>query len=147
MVDYKNILIAIDLTQSAEDVIERALGIPNDANAKFCIVHVIDYIPYVGFGEGALITPTYTIPDEELIRTARVTINELLERMNLTNVETVIEFGTPTTEICRHAKERYTDLIVIGSHGRHGVKLLLGSTANGVLHHAPCDVLAVRIKE
>jgi universal stress protein A len=38
-------------------------------------------------------------------------------------------------------------LIVVGSHGRHGVRLLLGSTANGILHHAKCDVLAVRIKE
>ena len=37
------------------------------------------------------------------------------------------------------------DLIVVGSHGRHGIALLLGSTANGVLHGAPCDVLAVRV--
>jgi universal stress protein A len=38
------------------------------------------------------------------------------------------------------------DLIVIGSHGREGIQRLLGSTANAVLHGAPCDVLAVRIK-
>ena len=37
------------------------------------------------------------------------------------------------------------DLIVVGSHGRHGLALLLGSTANGVLHGATCDVLAVRV--
>ena len=35
--------------------------------------------------------------------------------------------------------------LVVGSHGRHGLALLLGSTANAVLHGAPCDVLAVRI--
>jgi len=34
---------------------------------------------------------------------------------------------------------------VVGSHGRHGLALLLGSTANGVLHGASCDVLAVRV--
>ncbi|MEO1899758.1 MAG: universal stress protein, partial [Methylococcales bacterium] len=39
------------------------------------------------------------------------------------------------------------DLIVVGSHGRHGLALLLGSTANGVLHHAVCDVLAVRLSD
>ncbi|TNF89176.1 MAG: universal stress protein, partial [Gammaproteobacteria bacterium] len=39
------------------------------------------------------------------------------------------------------------DVIVVGSHGRHGLALLLGSTANGVLHGATCDVLAVRVGE
>jgi universal stress protein A len=43
------------------------------------------------------------------------------------------------------AVERGADLIVIGSHGRHGLQLLLGSTANGVLHLSECDVLAVRV--
>lgn len=38
-------------------------------------------------------------------------------------------------------------MIIIGSHGCHGIKLLLGSTANAILHEANCDVLAVRIKE
>ncbi|WP_292363901.1 universal stress protein, partial [Methylophaga sp. UBA1464] len=37
------------------------------------------------------------------------------------------------------------DLIVVGSHGRKGIKMLLGSTANAILHHARCDVLAVRL--
>ncbi|MCP4009678.1 MAG: universal stress protein, partial [Proteobacteria bacterium] len=35
----------------------------------------------------------------------------------------------------------------LGSHGRHGLGLLLGSTANGVLHLAQCDVLAVRVRD
>lgn len=46
----------------------------------------------------------------------------------------------------RLAKEQRCDLIVVGSHGRHGLALLLGSTANDILHGAPCDVLAVRLK-
>ncbi len=45
------------------------------------------------------------------------------------------------------AKEHDCDLIVVGSHGRHGLALLLGSTANDVLHGAPCDVLAVSLKK
>jgi len=50
-------------------------------------------------------------------------------------------------EIIKIAEENNVDLIIVGSHGRHGLALLLGSTANGVLHHAKCDVLAVRIKD
>jgi len=37
------------------------------------------------------------------------------------------------------------DLIIVGSHGRHGWRLVLGSTANAVLHGARCDVLAARV--
>ena len=47
----------------------------------------------------------------------------------------------------RFAREHAVDLIVVGSHGRHGLALIFGSTANGVLHGACCDVLAVRIKK
>jgi universal stress protein A len=43
------------------------------------------------------------------------------------------------------ANEKNIDLIVIGTHGRSGIKLLLGSTANSVLHGVKQDVLAVRV--
>ena len=57
----------------------------------------------------------------------------------------IIVLGKPEVEIHGAAKDLGTDLIVIGSHGRHGIALLMGSTANGVLHGASCDVLAVRV--
>jgi len=58
-----------------------------------------------------------------------------------------VEIGNPKAEIVRVASEKDIDLIVIGTHGRHGIGLLLGSTATGVIHHAHCDVLTVRLKE
>ena len=51
----------------------------------------------------------------------------------------------PDTETHRLANEKGIDLIVVGSNGRHGFQLLLGSVSTGVLHGAPCDVLAVRV--
>lgn len=53
--------------------------------------------------------------------------------------------GMPDTEIHRFSADNGVDLIVVGSHGRHGFALLLGSTSTGVLHGAQCDVLAVRV--
>jgi len=59
-----------------------------------------------------------------------------------------LRIGRPAAEIRAQAEHLKADLIVIGSHGRHGLpSVLLGSTANGVLHGAPCDVLTVRIGE
>jgi universal stress protein A len=54
--------------------------------------------------------------------------------------------GRPENEIHGLAEEINANLIVVGSHGRHGLALIFGSTANGVLHGAGCDVLAVRVK-
>ncbi|MDN5937003.1 MAG: universal stress protein, partial [Nitrosospira sp.] len=56
-------------------------------------------------------------------------------------------WGVPEREIVRIAEEERVDLIVVGSHGRHGLALLLGSTANSVLHHAKCDVMAIRLQD
>ena len=58
-----------------------------------------------------------------------------------------LKFGQPRQEIHGFAIKEKCDLIVVGSHGRHGLALLLGSTANNVLHGAPCDVLAVSLKK
>ena len=55
--------------------------------------------------------------------------------------------GRPDEAIVQTAVDRQADLIVVGSHGRHGLALLLGSTASSVVHHAKCDVLAVRLPE
>jgi universal stress protein A len=55
--------------------------------------------------------------------------------------------GAPAKEIHRFADEHNADLVVLGTHGQKGVQLLLGATANSVLHGCNCDVLAVRIQE
>ena len=56
-----------------------------------------------------------------------------------------IVVGQPANELQTIAAEHAGDLIVVGSHGRHGLSLLLGSTSNSVLHGTHCDVLAVRV--
>jgi universal stress protein A len=56
-----------------------------------------------------------------------------------------VKIGNPAHEIRDAATELEADLIVVGTHGRHGLGLLLGSTANAVLHGVGCDVLAVRV--
>ncbi|HAK61350.1 MAG TPA: universal stress protein UspA, partial [Nitrospiraceae bacterium] len=53
--------------------------------------------------------------------------------------------GAAAHEIVRFAKEHEADLIAVGAHGRFSIDVLLGPTANHVLHGASCDVLAVRL--
>ena len=74
-------------------------------------------------------------------------LSQLSEKLDIPADNQWLEFGNPVHDIVRMAEEQQIDLIIIGSHGRHGIRRLLGSTANGVLHHATCDVLAVRLTE
>src|SRR5690606_15629525 len=67
-------------------------------------------------------------------------------QIGLGEERTRVLIGRPETESHRFADENGVDLIVVGSHGRHGLQLLLGSTSSATLHRANCDVLAVRIK-
>jgi nucleotide-binding universal stress UspA family protein len=60
-------------------------------------------------------------------------------------VEALSVWGHPATAITRFATEQAVDLIVIGSHGRSGLKeALLGSVSHAVANHAPCPVTIVR---
>jgi len=81
-----------------------------------------------------------------LMSSAKERLAKLADDLGIEKQNQWLETGSPKLELVRIAKENKVDLIIVGSHGRHGLALLLGSTANGVLHHAKCDVLAVRLK-
>ena len=71
-------------------------------------------------------------------------LNTLADRLGVDAKHRLLEFGSTKNEVLRIAQEYNVDLIVTGSHGKHGLALLLGSTANAILHGAECDVLIVR---
>ena len=74
-------------------------------------------------------------------------LRSFCQQLELSTDHAHVLIGQPAQEMHHFAKENDVDLTVVGSHGRHGLALVFGSTANGVLHGAVCDVLAVRIKE
>ncbi len=145
MQNYKSILVAIDFSTLSDIVINRAVQIAKQTSAALSVLHVVDHIPPLGFGEEPLIAPDWMIPEHDLLEEAKKSLEQYKKKHNLENTQAIVSMGTAQNEIVRLAEKHSIDLIIMGSHGRHGVQLLLGSTANGVLHHAQCDVLAVRI--
>jgi universal stress protein A len=101
-------------------------------------------IPDAGFGMDATVDLDLT---SEMMAAAKKQLTHLAQQLDVPDDRLWVELGSPKFEINRVAEENQVDLIVVGSHGRHGLALLLGSTSNGVLHHAKCDVLAVRLKD
>ena len=146
MENYKHVLLAVDFYEHCEAVANRAKDLADKYQAKLSIVHVVDSVPMTDAGYGADIPFNFDLT-AELMAGAKKRLAKLGEKLGVAEDRLWLEMGSPKTEIVRVAEENKADLIVVGSHGRHGLALLLGSTANGVLHHATCDVLAVRLQE
>jgi universal stress protein A len=140
---YTHVLVAVDFAPDSTAVLDRAVEIAQHYQAALTLLHVVEYTESAYSGE--LVVPGDASMDKELIEHAEKRLAELKEQIRMPNAQTRVELGTPKHEIVRVAEENKVDLVVTGSHGRHGLQLLLGSTANGVLHLAKCDVLAVRV--
>lgn len=141
---YKHILVALELDPDNDVIIiERAKEFASQYNAKLTIIHAVEHMSNYGVAYG--ITAGVDI-EQELLREARNVMEDMAKKSGISDAERIILVGPAKYVVLEQAKKESADLIVIGSHGRHGVRLLLGSTANAILHSAECDVLAVRIK-
>lgn len=137
---YHNLLVALDLTEESREILEKATSI--GAGAQMSLVHVIEPLAYAYGGD---IPMDLSEVQGQLQQQASEQLAKLGKVAGIAPENQHVVIGQPTSEIHRLAEEKNTDLIVVGSHGRQGLALLLGSTANGVLHGVKCDVLAVRV--
>jgi universal stress protein A len=145
MKTYRNILLAIDFADHLKGVVDRAQSLAEQNQANLTVMHVVEYIPLSEPLYGSVM-PLDIDLTEQLVEAARKHLHTATKHLNLPDTALRVEIGSSKSEIVRVAEEIKADLIVLGSHGRHGIALLLGSTASSVLHHAQCDVLAVRLK-
>jgi universal stress protein A len=145
MANYKHVLLAVDFSEHGKQVIKAAQHMAAQNQAQLSLVYVIENLPITDAAYGPI--PFDVDFTQELLDNAKIRLANLGAELQVPESRQWLEMGSPKLEIVRVAEEHQVDLIVIGSHGRHGLALLLGSTANGVLHHAKCDVLAVRFKD
>lgn len=144
MTGYRRIMLAVDLTEESNHVAECALALANAFDAELHVVHVIEPLSLAYGGD---IPMDLSTVQEQIHEQAKSHLAEFANGLSVPADRQYLIFGRPESEIQRMAESKEADVIVVGSHGRHGLALLLGSTANGVLHGANCDVLAVRVGE
>ena len=144
--DYQHILIAADFSGHSEEVCNKALQLADKYGAKLSICHIVEDFPLTDFAYEPMISVDIDMR-EALLEAGKKQLTDLADKLGIAARQQWVECGTPGHDIVRIADEQQVDLIVVGSHGRQGIKMLLGSTANAVLHHAHCDVLAVRLKD
>ncbi len=143
---YKHILLAADYTGHSEPVAWRAKDLAEQYQARLSIIHVLDDIPMPDTTYGTVISPDKDSNDERL-ESEKKNLQKIADQLGVDNENRWLVWGNPAEEIIRISVRENVDLIVAGSHGRHGLALLLGSTANGLLHHAKCDLIAVRLED
>lgn len=145
---YKHILAAVDLSDEAQQVLDEARRLATDHGARLMLLSVVKPLTQV---YGGLDMAAYTQATVNFEREAQAQVLNQLKtlgsKLGVDAADVHVTIGSPSTQIVDVANAQEADLIVVGSHGRHGLGLLLGSTANGVLHHAKCDVLTIRIKD
>ena len=146
MANYQKVLVAVDLSSESEVVLKKAQLIAGD-NAVFHLVYVQEPMDnvYVGIVPQSAAFSGLGDLEAQLGKELKQKLIALGESFNVPPEQLHILNGSPAHEIHRFAEENDTQLIVIGTHGQKGLQLLLGSTANSVLHGAGCDVLSVRI--
>ena len=144
MSTYKHILVGLDLSPESQQVIDRVKLLFAHTDTKTSVFHILEPLAFTYGGD---IPVDLSDVQLQLEQQAKERLASICEPLNVADENQLVILGQPATEIRRLARERDIDLIVVGSHGRHGLALIFGSTSNSVLHGAPCDVLAVRITD
>lgn len=141
---YQNVLCVTDFSEYAHAAYLRGTELAKLYDAKLSLLHVVENFPEDR--SNFQIAPENIDPKEYREEQALSLMSELIQSSKYNDVNKVVLFSTHSAkqEIIHYAEEQKNDLIIVASHGHHGIGALLGSTANGISQSSLCDVLLVR---
>lgn len=143
----RTILVATDFSECAEEALAYAVGLAAPLDATVHLLHAVT-IPTLGIPEMGMAYATMSI--ERVTQDAQDALDKLAAKYRgaASLAPPRLEVGDARDVIDRVAETIGADLIVMGTHGRRGVKrVLLGSIAEAVVRTAPCPVLTVRPRQ
>ena len=144
MSSYNHILVGLDLSAESQQVVNRVKFLFADSTTKISICHILEPL---AFAYGGDIPVDLSDVQTQLKDQAVERLAIYGAQLHIDSIDQHVILGHPAQEMHTMATNENIGLIVVGSHGRHGLSLIFGSTSNSVLHGASCDVLAVRITE
>jgi nucleotide-binding universal stress UspA family protein len=137
------VLVPLDFSTYAEQALDYAITLGQQLRARVTLLHVIQPLLVAGADMSAWPSPAF----QDLEAAVTRDLEGYLARVTTAGLEgeMVVVYGVPFQEIIDTAKARQVDLIIMGTHGRTGLPLvLLGSVAERVVRLAPCPVLVAR---
>ena len=123
MDDYQHILVAADFSAHGDYVASRAKRLAEICNAKLSIIHVVDNIPMPDTAYGTVI-PLDEDSSDELLEAKKSRLRQFGDQLGIAASRRWMVWGVPGQEIVQMAGQEQVDLIIVGSHGRHGLALL-----------------------
>lgn len=140
MSEYKHILFATDLTSLCMNIAPKVKKLAELYGAKISLITVLEETPIYGY-------PGISEKESSVSEQVQNAMVEFADKIQVPREQQYIEFGSVKGKVLAYAKSINADLIVVGSHGRHGLARLLGSSANAIVNGAECDVLLLRASE
>jgi len=139
MIGMKHILVPTDFAEPSDRALGTALELARAFDSRVTLLHVWS-IPNMGYAE------SLTWPIEDMQRAARTSLDAAVEaaRKRYPKVEGVLREGLEWRQILEVVSDLGCDLIVMGTHGRHGLpRLVLGSVAEKVVRLSTVPVLSI----
>lgn len=138
----QKILVAHDGSKSSDKALKRAVELALSLNGQLTVVSVVPEL---------YLTQLTEMDRNKISKALTEEITESLEKIRKSlsgksiDVKTIIRQGDPAEKILETAQKMKVDLIVTGSHGRHGAKkFLLGSVSSKIVDYSKCPVLVVK---
>ena len=145
MATFKNILVAVDFGESSEEALELAIDLAKQYRAGLTLVHTWE-VPSYAYGALEFSAMDMLTPVQQA---ARGQLEDLATevRRELPETRAVLAHGVAWQEILAAIERGKPDLVVMGTHGRRGIRhALLGSVAEKIVRLSPAPVLTVRAK-
>ncbi len=146
MGSFKHILFTTDLSDGSYTIAVKAKQLAEDLHAKLSLVHVIEHSPML-YGSGEFAVPLDLDVEKSLEEQAHEHLAKQASELNIPEDNRWVLVGSKKDEIVKLVHEISCDLIVVGAHDKHGLALLMGSTADSLLHALPCNVLALTLDD
>ncbi|QYY32787.1 universal stress protein [Cupriavidus pinatubonensis] len=148
---YKKILVAVDGSHCSDLALDHAIGLAALCDADLQVVHVIDngYLKYdMGYVDLTDLRAGLIKGGEELLAQAQEKAKARHVRCQTVMIDEIVALGDIAHQIRQLVESSAAELVVLGTHGRHGVsRLLLGSVAESLARQCPVPVLLVRAKD
>lgn len=144
---YERILLALDFHFDNEAIIDKAKEVVASNNAALYLIHANEPLGMAYSADGMTWSEQVVALETSIRNESRTKMKALGENLGVPSNHCFICEGKAAAEIHKLCNEQSIGLVVMGTHGQSGLQLLLGSTANSVLHGSPCDVLTVRIRD